>query len=125
MALRLLERIGYTADVVANGAAAVAAVRERSEAGEPYHVVLMDVQMPEMDGLEATGAIRAAGTLQQPFIVALTANAMQGDRERCLDAGCDSYLKKPVVRGDLEAELTRVRARAGERAEPAGTVAAS
>jgi PAS domain S-box-containing protein len=92
VAVRLLERLGFGADVVANGLEAVASVRR-----QPYDVVLMDVQMPEMDGLDATRHIRAeGGPHAQPVIVALTANAMEGDRERCLDAGCDAYLSKPV-----------------------------
>ncbi|MEM1044099.1 MAG: response regulator [Bacteroidota bacterium] len=95
VALRMLERLGYRADVAANGAEALAALRLHCEAGQPYEVVLMDVQMPEMDGLEATRRVRAE-LRHQPYIVALTANAMQGDRERCLNAGADDYLAKPV-----------------------------
>ena len=106
VALRILERLGLTADVVADGAEAVAAVRERAGRGRPYDVVLMDVQMPVLDGLGATRRIRAAG-LPQPRVVALTANAMRGDRERCLDAGCDDYLTKPVKVGDLRDALAR------------------
>jgi CheY-like chemotaxis protein len=92
LALRLLERMGYAADVAGDGLQAIAAI-ERSE----YDVVLMDVQMPELDGLEATRRIRArwpgdAG----PRIVAMTANAMEGDREMCLAAGMDDYLSKPI-----------------------------
>jgi CheY-like chemotaxis protein len=114
VALRLLDRAGYAADVVANGAEAVEAVRQRAALGQPYDVVLMDVQMPEMDGLEATRRIRALPDARQPHVVALTANAMQGDREACLDAGCDDYLAKPVRLADLRDAL----ADAG-RAEPA------
>jgi len=92
LALRLLERMGYRADVATDGLAAIAAVE-----GAIYDVILMDVQMPELDGLEATRRIRhrwpgAAG----PRIVAMTANAMEGDREACLDAGMDDYLAKPI-----------------------------
>ena len=106
VALRLLARLGHTADVVADGAEAVAAVRERAGRGRPYDVVLMDVQMPVLDGLDATGQVRASD-LPQPWVVALTANAMRGDRERCLDAGCDDYLTKPVKVGDLRDALAR------------------
>jgi len=102
VALRLLDRLGVAADVVADGAAAVEAVQAQSEAGQPYDLVLMDVQMPVLDGLAATRQIRALGeAVHQPRVVALTANAMDGDRQRCLDAGCDGYLAKPVRRDEL------------------------
>ena len=117
VALRLLERMGYAADVVANGADAVAAVADASTADRPYDLVLMDVQMPEMDGLEATRHIRASDATQ-PFILALTANAMQGDRERCLAAGCDGYLPKPIARADFEAELQRIHEASTPSADP-------
>ncbi len=120
VAVRLLDRLGFLADVVANGLEAVTAVQSESDAGRPYDVVLMDVQMPEMDGLEATGALRESLAPEvQPFIVALTANAMTGDRERCLAAGCDAYLSKPVRREELAAALDEAadsRPRLAERA---------
>ncbi len=101
VALRLLSRLGITADVVANGAEALAAVRD---AAVPYDVVLMDVQMPVLDGLGATRCIRSSvAPERQPFIVALTANAMEGDRETCLAAGMDTYVPKPI-RPDALAE---------------------
>jgi PAS domain S-box-containing protein len=99
----LLERLGYRADVVGNGLEVLDALRR-----QPYDVVLMDLMMPEMDGLEATAAIRSqAGRLPQPRIIALTANAMTGDLERCLAAGMDDYLSKPLRRDKLEASLSR------------------
>ena len=104
LALKLLEQLGYRADVVANGLEAVEAV-ERG----PYDVVLMDVQMPELDGLEATRRIRAADLPHaQPRIVAMTANAMAGDREACLAAGMDDYLSKPIRPPELASALAQV-----------------
>ncbi len=92
LALRLLQQMGYRADLAANGIEAVECV-----ARQPYDVVLMDVQMPEMDGLEASRRITAKSQPgQRPRIVAMTANAMQGDREACLAAGMDDYLTKPI-----------------------------
>ncbi len=101
--LRLLERMGYRADVAANGLEAVQAL-----ARQPYDIVLMDVQMPEMDGLEATRQICAGWSFaERPRIIAMTANAMQGDREACLAAGMDDYISKPVQISDLQAALER------------------
>jgi len=94
----LLEHLGYEADLASNGLEVLAALERQS-----YDVVLMDVQMPEMDGLEVTRHIRRGH--RQPRIVALTAHAMSGDRERCLAAGMDGYLSKPVQIAELEAAL--------------------
>ena len=103
LALRLLERMGYRADVTANGLEVLEALQRQS-----YDVILMDVQMPEMDGLEASRAIHEGWTAEQrPHIVAMTANAMQGDREECLDAGMDDYLTKPIQIKALQAALER------------------
>ncbi len=101
LALRLLGRMGYVADVVGNGLEAIEAVER-----ERYDVVLMDVQMPELDGLEATRRI-VGGTDagSRPWIVAMTANAMDGDRERCLDAGMNAYVSKPIRVEELVAAL--------------------
>ena len=110
--LQLL-RLGCKADTVANGAEAVVAVETI-----PYDLVLMDCQMPEMDGFEATRTIRGSLAPHRAIpIVAMTANALAGDRERCLDAGMDDYVSKPVNADDLEAaivrQLSRVRETAG------------
>jgi CheY-like chemotaxis protein len=92
LALRMLGRLGYSADVAHNGFEAVEAV-----ARQHYDVILMDVQMPGLDGLEACRRIRATlPTECQPRIIAMTANALLGDRELCLRAGMDDYLSKPV-----------------------------
>jgi CheY-like chemotaxis protein/HPt (histidine-containing phosphotransfer) domain-containing protein len=92
LALRLLARFGYRADVAANGLEALQALERQT-----YDVVLMDMQMPEMDGLEATRQIHQRWPGQQhPYIIAMTANAMEGDREICLAAGMDDYVSKPI-----------------------------
>jgi signal transduction histidine kinase/DNA-binding response OmpR family regulator/HPt (histidine-containing phosphotransfer) domain-containing protein len=112
VAVRLLERLGYRADIAGDGREALA----RLEAG-PYDVVLMDVQMPEMDGLEASRAICgrwAAGA--RPRIIAMTAEAMQGDREKCLAAGMDDYIVKPVTLAQLAEALAKCRPVAGATA---------
>ncbi|HEV8488918.1 MAG TPA: GAF domain-containing protein [Candidatus Limnocylindrales bacterium] len=104
LALRLLDRMGLRADVVEDGRAAVDAV-----AGGIYDVVLMDVQMPAMDGLEATRQIRGQWPERPLRIVGLTANAMAGDREACLAAGMDDYVSKPIRPEELAAALAKVR----------------
>ncbi len=106
--LLLLRNLGYTADVVANGRDALAALRR-----QPYALVLMDAQMPDMDGIEATRLVRAAQSAGEPGfpahlpIVAMTANAMSGDREHYLAAGMDDYLAKPVKPTALRDLLAR------------------
>lgn len=92
VAVRILERLGYRADVAANGVEVLEALKRQA-----YDVVLMDVQMPEMDGIEATEHIkREWHPLERPYIIAMTADALAGDRERYLAAGMDDYISKPV-----------------------------
>jgi len=101
LALRLLQQMGYRADLASNGIEAIECVQR-----QPYDVVLMDVQMPEMDGLEASRRITAKWQAhERPRIVAMTANAMQGDREMCIAAGMNDYLTKPIRVDQLVAAL--------------------
>jgi CheY-like chemotaxis protein/anti-sigma regulatory factor (Ser/Thr protein kinase) len=108
LALLLLQKVGYRADVAANGAEALEALER-----QPYDVVLMDVEMPEMDGLEATRRIHQRWPKdRRPHIVAVTANAMQGERELCLQAGMDDYITKPIHIDELTGALRRGSRRA-------------
>jgi PAS domain S-box-containing protein len=108
LALLLLEKLGYRADVAGNGVEALEALER-----QPYELVLMDVEMPEMDGLEATRRIHQRWPRERrPHIVAVTANAMEGERELCLQAGMDDYITKPIR---MEA-LTAAVGKAAERA---------
>lgn len=102
VALSILNRLGYKADVANNGLEVIAALKER-----PYDLILMDLQMPEMDGFEATRLICQDWANNRPRIIALTANALAGDRERCLAAGMDDYLSKPIQMEPLKALLSR------------------
>lgn len=109
----MLERLGYYSDLARNGLEALVALRVQD-----YDVVLMDVQMPEMDGLEATRQIRKEFPLgRQPRIIALTAHAMSGDRETCLEAGMDDYISKPVHIEELVKGLNRCEARSSGRSD--------
>jgi len=105
LAMRILERLGHKVEVVNNGKEALRQVQ-----AEEFDLILMDVQMPEMDGLEATTAIRQAetGTGKHTPIVAMTAHAMKGDREKCLSAGMDGYLSKPVRIDELKQILSEI-----------------
>jgi CheY-like chemotaxis protein len=105
LALRLLERMGYRADVAGNGLEVLEALYR-----QPYDVILMDVQMPEMDGLEATRFITREWPHQQrPCIIAMTANAMKEDRDTCLEAGMDDYVSKPIRVEELVKALSQCR----------------
>ena len=117
LARRLLEKRGHFVDVAGNGREVVQALEKAS-----YDLVLMDVQMPEMDGMEATTHIRGKEKLSggHQRIVALTAHAMKGDEERCLAAGMDGYLTKPIRPEELDELLVRC---AGEGAATPGVPA--
>ena len=105
VALRLLERLGYRADVAMNGLEAIAALEAK-----PYDVVLMDVQMPELDGLDATRRICAEWPEEtRPHIIAMTANALPEDREACFAAGMNDYVAKPIRAEELAAALKRAK----------------
>ncbi|MGB3511385.1 MAG: response regulator [Microcoleaceae cyanobacterium] len=114
VAIHLLQRIGYRADVAANGIEVLDALKRA-----PYDVVLMDVQMPEMDGLEATRRIcQLYSQEKRPWIIAMTANAMQGDRDKCLNAGMDDYITKPVRRNELAKALSSCKPKGEEKSDP-------
>jgi CheY-like chemotaxis protein len=102
LAVRLLEKRGHTVTLACNGKEAVAATEKH-----PYDLVLMDLQMPEMDGFEATALLRGREKKSGAHlpVIALTAHALQGDRERCLEAGMDGYLTKPIRAQELDSVL--------------------
>jgi CheY-like chemotaxis protein len=102
VAIGLLNNIGYKADVAANGLEVLAALDVR-----PYDLILMDCQMPELDGYETTQRIRANPESGSMRIIAMTANAMRGESEKCLEAGMDDYLSKPVRLEALRDMLAR------------------
>jgi CheY-like chemotaxis protein len=121
----MLQKLGYEADVVSNGAQAVEAFL-----AVRYDLVLMDCQMPELDGYQATQALRKHEDGRRAVILALTANAMDGDRERCMTAGMDDHIAKPVGMDALGAALERwlgtpAAARASGRALPSTNGAAA
>lgn len=101
----MLRRFGVRVAVASDGYAACCKAAASAARGRPYGIVFMDIQMPVMDGYEATGRLRKLGW--KGPIVAMTAHAMQGDRQKCLDAGCDDYLAKPVALKDLQNVIAR------------------
>ncbi|NEX64204.1 PAS domain-containing hybrid sensor histidine kinase/response regulator [Noviherbaspirillum galbum] len=109
---QLLAHLGYRADVVANGVEVLDALERQN-----YDVVLMDVQMPEMDGLEATRRLRERFGGEGPKVIAMTANAMPGDKEKCLTAGMDGYVSKPVELADVRNALTFLAAPAPDASQ--------
>lgn len=103
IAQKILKRLGYPVDVAANGLEVLEALERQS-----YDIILMDIQMPMMDGLEATRIIRQRLSLRkQPKIIAVTAHALDYSREMCIDAGMDEYIAKPVQKNDLAEVLSR------------------
>lgn len=109
VALGVLEDFGLISDVAGNGIEALIAIKEAADMA-PYHLVLMDCQMPDMDGYEATRQLRDGVAGEQAVdipVIAMTANAMKGDREKCLDAGMSDYLTKPIDNDELEAMLIK------------------
>jgi len=117
VALKQLAKLGFAADAVANGLEVLSALQR-----VPYNIIIMDCQMPEMDGYEVTRRIRGSGRdsyihlRSAPYIVALTANALPGDRERCFEAGMNDYLTKPLRLADLEGVLQRALLQIGPAA---------
>ena len=99
---RMVQKLGYQVNLVTNGKEAIEAL-----SNEDYGLIFMDCQMPEMDGFEACREIRKAETRVRIPIVAITANAMKGDRERCLAAGMDDYVSKPFKQEDLRIVIER------------------
>ena len=103
VALLTLKKMGYQADTAKNGVEVLEKIEHNF-----YDVILMDVQMPEMDGLTATRMIRSRPNLPQPHIIALTANALDGDSQICLNAGMNDYISKPLRIEALQKALTKV-----------------
>ncbi len=113
VALKILEKMGYAADIVETGRQAVQRLEEK-----PYDLVLMDVEMPEMDGIEATRTIRGQESSvlnHDVYIIAMTAHAMKQDMERCLEAGMNDYVTKPIQKKELKEAIERCGNRVNER----------
>jgi two-component system sensor histidine kinase/response regulator len=125
LAVKLLERQGHRVSVAENGRATVELWQQAGQAQAPFELILMDMMMPEMDGLEATRRIRELeqGSGKHVPIIAMTANAMQGDKERCLEAGMDGYVSKPAKPEILFQEINQVLQAAGGTVAPVMTQA--
>jgi CheY-like chemotaxis protein len=106
VALLMLAKLGFRADITANGIETMEAVQRQR-----YDILLLDVQMPQMDGLEVARRLRERWPERRdrPWMIAITANAMQGDREACLAAGMDDYISKPINSNELAAALERAK----------------
>jgi CheY-like chemotaxis protein len=102
VALSMLKRLGYKADVANNGLNVLSSMERKN-----YDLILMDIQMPDMDGLNATRCIREQKMKEQPYIIAMTAYALDGDREVFLKAGMDDYLSKPIRIDELKSALEK------------------
>ncbi|EMP05840.1 response regulator receiver domain protein [Leptospira interrogans serovar Pyrogenes str. 200701872] len=100
IALRLLTKLGYNADSALNGLEGIEKLKTKN-----YDLIFMDIQMPEIDGYETTFQIRKDFGKSKPVIVAMTANAMEGDREKCLEAGMNAYISKPIQIQDIESTI--------------------
>jgi CheY-like chemotaxis protein len=103
-----MDKLGFKyVDAYDNGLAAVEGLRKRAREGKPYHIILMDVQMPVLDGYEATKLLRQdpLDAVRGILVIAMTASAIQGDREKCLASGMNDYLAKPVRSGVLKKKL--------------------
>lgn len=103
---RMLSQIGVSSTTASNGREAFEKIKEASTTSEPYELVFMDIWMPELNGLEASQKVRAeSAQATQPYIIALTACVMPGDREKCIDAGMNGYVSKPIRKEELEASI--------------------
>ena len=110
VATAMLAKLGYDVVIAGDGSEAVEMVMELDLANAPFDVILMDMQMPNLDGVGATERIRSIELSQQPRIVALTANALAEDQQRCMDAGMDDFVAKPVRMSELRDALARIGA---------------
>jgi CheY-like chemotaxis protein len=118
IAISFVNKLGLKCEAYEDGQQAYDALRAKSKEGNPFHLVLMDVQMPVLDGYEATKAIRADAdpNVNKVLIIAMTASAIRGDREKCLEAGMNDYLAKPVRQTALKAMLDEYLNRGGQQA---------